>query len=101
MLSPRTGEGGGGGYLREIDSASISLGGDFDIRVLPWGREFDIATTCFGQKAVPRAGNFTFSRYPRGGEFDSGSRENVKFPWVFPPPPPSLGLNIDRCIKCK
>ena len=39
---------GGGDYLREIDSANISLGGDFDIRVLPWGREFDIATTCFG-----------------------------------------------------
>ena len=40
------------------------MGGDFDIWVLPWGREFDIAETCFGQKAVPRGGNFTFSRCP-------------------------------------
>ena len=38
------------------------MGGNFDIWVLPWGREFDIAETCFGQKAVPRGGNFTFSR---------------------------------------
>ena len=45
-LSPRV-EG------REIGSASFSLDGDFGIRVLPWGREFDIATTYFGQKAVP------------------------------------------------
>ena len=50
------------GYPREIDWASFSLGGDFDIRVLPWGREFDIATTRLGQKAIPRGGNWTFSR---------------------------------------
>ena len=42
------GRGGGGGYPREIDSASFSLGGDFVIQVLPWGQEFDMATTCFG-----------------------------------------------------
>ena len=53
MLSPRV-EGWGAGYPREIDSASLSLGWDFDIQVLPWGREFDIAMTCVGQKAVPR-----------------------------------------------
>jgi len=41
MLSPRM---GGTGYPWEIDSASFSLGGDFDIQVLPWGQEFDIAT---------------------------------------------------------
>ena len=82
MLSPRE-EGGGAGYPREIDSASFSLGGDFDIWVLPWGREFDIAKTCFGQKAVPRAGGFDF-----------GSRENVKFPWVCPSPPPPCGLTM-------
>ena len=58
---------------REIDSTSFSLGGDFDIRVLLWGREFDVATTCFGQKAVPRGGNLTFFKVPRGGEFDPGS----------------------------
>ena len=81
MLSLR---GGGGGYPQEIDSARFSLGGDFDIWVLPWGREFDIATTCFGQTAVPRGGNLTFLRCPRGGEFDSGSRENVKFPCPLP-----------------
>ena len=46
MLSPRVG-GGGTDYPREIDSASFSLGADFDIRVPPWGQEFDIATTCF------------------------------------------------------
>ena len=62
MLSPRVG--GGGGYPREIYSASFFLGGDFDIQVLPWGREFDITTTCFGQKAPPRGGNLTFSRCP-------------------------------------
>ena len=41
---------------------STSLGGDFDIWVLPWGQELDIAKTCFGQKVVPRGGNLTFSR---------------------------------------
>ena len=35
---------------------------------------------------------------PGGGEFDSGCHENVKFAWVCPPPP-TLGLNIDRCIN--
>ena len=45
-------QGGGVVYRREIDPTSVSLGGDFDIRVLPWGWEFDIATTCFGQEAV-------------------------------------------------
>ena len=67
MLNPRV---GGGGYPREIDSVSFSLGGDFDIRVLPWGREFDIATTWFGQKAVPRGGNLTFSRCPGVGNLN-------------------------------
>ena len=42
MLSPRVG--GGEGYPREIGSGSFSLGGDFDIWVLPWGRELDMAT---------------------------------------------------------
>ena len=54
MLSPWVGGGGGADYPWKIDSASYSLGGDFDIQVLPWGREFDIAMTCFGQKVVPR-----------------------------------------------
>ena len=43
---------GAAGHLREIDSASFSLG---------------------GKKVVPRGGNLTFYRRP-------GSRENVKFP---------------------
>ena len=64
MLSPGMKGGGRVGYPREIDSASFFLGGDFDIRVLPWGREFDIATNCFGKKAVPRGGNLKFSRCP-------------------------------------
>jgi len=55
------------GYPREIDSASFTLSGDFDIWVLPWGREFNIATTCFGQKALPRGGNLTFPRCPGVG----------------------------------
>ena len=46
---------------QEVDSASFSQGGDFDIQVLPWGLEFDIATTCFGQKAVPWDGNLTLA----------------------------------------
>ena len=53
---------GGGGYQWEIDLASFSLGGDFDIWVLPWGREFDIAKTCFGQKVAPWGGNLTLLR---------------------------------------
>ena len=55
------------GYPREIDSVSFSLGGDFNIWVLPWGWEFDIATTCFRQKVVPRGGNLTFARGPGMG----------------------------------
>ena len=35
MLCPRV---EGVGYPREVDSASFSLGGDFDIQVLSWGR---------------------------------------------------------------
>ena len=37
------GEGGGGGYPREIDSASFPLDRDFDSWALPLGREFDMA----------------------------------------------------------
>ena len=53
---------------REIDSASFSLGGDFDIRVLLWDREFDVATTFFGQKAVTRGGYLLFFRCPGVGK---------------------------------
>ena len=67
---------------------SFSLGGDFDIRVLPRGREFDIAATCFGQKAVTRGGNLTFSRCPGLGNLNLALVKNVKFSWVYPPPPP-------------
>ena len=44
-------------YPREIDSASFSLGGNFDIYVQPWGREFDMAKSCFSKKKkkIPRA----------------------------------------------
>ena len=45
------------GYPREIDSASFSRGGNFDIWVLPWGREFDMPKTCFREKN----GTLTFS----------------------------------------
>ena len=55
MLSPRVGGGGGVYYSWESDSASFSLGGNFDIWVLPWGREFDMAKSCFSKKMVPRA----------------------------------------------
>ena len=78
-VKPQSG-GGGAGYPREIDSASFFLGGDFDIRVLPWGRAFDKAKTCFGQKAVPRGGNFTFSRYPRVGNLTLALVKMSNFP---------------------
>lgn len=35
---------GWAGYPREIDLASFSVSGDFDIGVLPWRREFDMVT---------------------------------------------------------
>ena len=54
-------------------------GWGFDIRVLPWGREFGIAKTCFGQKAVPRSGNSTFSRCPGMGNL-TFSREPESTP---------------------
>ena len=73
------------GYPQEIDSASLSLGGDFDIWVLPWGREFDIAKTCFGQKAVPRGGNLTFSRCP--GNLTLALMKMSNSPGSAPPPP--------------
>ena len=90
MLSPRV---VGGGYPREIASASFSLGGDFDIRVLPWGREFDIATTCFGQKAVPRGGNLTFSRCPGVGNLTLALVKMSNSPGSAHPPPP-WGLTL-------
>ena len=86
------------GYPRKIDSASFSLGGDFDIRVLPWGREFDVATTYFGQKAVPRGGNLTFPRCPVVGNLTLAIVKMSHSPESARPPPPTLGLIIDRCI---
>ena len=86
-------QGRGGGYPQEIDSASFSLGGDFDIRVLPWGREFDIATACFGQKAVPRGGNLTFSRCPGKGNLTLALVKMSNFPGSACPPPP-WGLTL-------
>ena len=85
------------GYPREIDSASFSLGGDFDIRVLHWGRESDIATTCFRQKALPRGGNLTFSKGPGVGNLTLALVKMSNSP-VSARPAPTLGLNIDRCI---
>ena len=93
MLSPREEGGGGAGYRREIDSASFSLGGDFDTWVLPSGREFDIAKTCFGQKVVPRAGNLTFSKCPGVGDLTLALVKMSNSPG-FPPPPPCSFLLI-------
>ena len=77
MLSPRV---GGGETHGKLTRRAFRWVGILTFWVLAWGREFDIATICFGQKAEPR-----------GGKFDSGSRENVKFPWVYPSPPPHPG----------
>ena len=80
-------------YAREIDSTSFSLGGDFDIRLLPWGREFEIATTCFGQKAVPTVENLTFSRGPGVGNLTLALVKMSNSPGAArPPSPPTLGL---------
>ena len=81
------------GYLREIDPASFSLGGDFDIRVLPCGREIDIATTCFGQKVVPRGGNLTFPRCPGVGNLTLALVKMSNSPGSthLPPPPQHPG----------
>ena len=85
-------------FLSPVDSTSFSRGGDFDIRLLPLGREFEIATTCFGQKAVPTGGNLTFSRSPGVGNLtlalvkmsnSSGSDH----------PSPHPGVNIDGYMK--
>ena len=84
------------GYPWEIDSATFSLGVDFDIQVLPWGRKFDIAMTCFGQKAAPRGGNLTFSRCPGVGNL---ALALVKLSNSLGSARPTLGLNIDRCIS--
>ena len=64
--------------------------------VLPWGWEFDIAKTSFGQKAVPRGGNSTFSRCSGVGNFTLVLVKMLNFPGSARPP--SLGLNIDKCI---
>ena len=74
MLSPRVGQ---AGYPREIDSASFSLGGDFDI-----------ATTCFGQKAVSRSGNLTFSACPGVGNFTLALVKMSNSPGSSRPPHP-------------
>ena len=72
---------------------NFSLGGDFDILVLPWGREFDIANTCFGQNAVPRGGNLTFSRYPGMGNLTLALVKMSNFPGSAGPPQP-WGLTL-------
>ena len=95
MLSLRV---SGAGYPREIYSASFSLGGDVVIHVLPWGQEFDIATTCFGQKSAHRGGNLTFSRCPGVGNLTLALMKMSNSPGSTRLPPPTLGLNIDRRI---
>ena len=99
MLSPRVGGGGGGcgaGYPQEIDSQSFSLGGDFDIRALPWGREFDMSKTCFGQKVVPRGGNVTFSWCPGVWNLTLALMKMIKcqIPQGLRPPPLPWGLTL-------
>ena len=91
MLSPRV---GGGGRLPTRNFPSkLFPGGDFDIQVLPWVREFDIATTCFGQKAAPRVGNLTFSRCPGVGNLILAAVKMSNFPGSTHPP-----LNSFICI---
>ena len=63
--------------------------------VLPRGGEFDIAKTCFGQKAVPRGWNSAFSRCPR---VENLALALVKMSNSPESAPPTLGLNIDKCI---
>ena len=70
---------------------SFSLGGDFDIQVLPWVWEFDIAMTCFGQKAVPWSGNLTFSRYPTEGNLTLALLKMSNSPGA---PTPPWGLTL-------
>ena len=88
---------GGGGYTHRIDSVSASLGGDFDIWVLPWGQELDIAKTCFGQKVVPRGGNLTFSRCSRVRNLTLALVNMSNSPGSACSP--TLGFNIDRCTS--
>ena len=83
------GGGGGAGYPWEIDSASFSLGGDFDIQALPWGREFDTSTTCFGQ-VVPLGGNLTFARYPGVENLTLALVKMSNFPGSAPLPYPGV-----------
>ena len=71
----------------EIDYVSFSLVVDFDIQVLPWGRKFDIAKTCFGQQAVPRGGNLKFSRCPGVGNLTLALVKMSNFPGSAPPHP--------------
>ena len=49
-----------GGYPREIDLASVFLSGDFDIRVQPRGRKFDMATILEDQKNLERDDTTSF-----------------------------------------
>ena len=103
MLSPRM---GAAGYPREIDSASFSLGGDFDIQVLPWGQEFNIAMTCFGQKVVPRGGNLTFSWCPGVGKLTLALVKMSNSPGSARRPPPLpwgftlIGAELPACWPC-
>ena len=86
------------GYPWEIDSASFFLGGaDFDIWIMPWGREFDTGKTCFGKKAVPTGGNLQNSRRPEVENLTLALVKMSNSPGSAPPPP-TLRLNIDRCI---
>ena len=61
---------------------------------MPWGREIDIATTCFGQKAVPRGGNLTFSRCPGVGNLTLALMKMSNSPGSTPPPPPPWDLTL-------
>ena len=88
-INVRPQDGGGG--------RAFQMGGDVNIWVLPWGREFDIAKTCFGQKAVPRGGNLNFSRCPGVGNLTL-ALVKMSNSLGSTPPPPTLELNIDKCI---
>ena len=91
-------QGRGAGYPREIDSVSFSLGGDFDIQVLPLGWEFDMATTCFGQKAVPSGGNLTLC--PGVGNLTLALMKMSNSPGSAPPHTP-WGLTLIGALLLK
>ena len=91
-VKPQGVGGGGGGQVTHEK---------IDWECLPLGRDFWRLSVAKKRKCYPRGGKLTFSRCLGVGNLTLASIKVSNSPGSAPPPPTTLGLNIDRCITNK